>query len=152
MYQVLLVSHNYFRWIVLAALLFSLYRAYRGWLGNKAFSAFDNSVRHITATICLIQLVLGIALYVVSPLIRYFWSNYSEAVHERDIRYFGMEHSTTMLVSILLITIGSVIAKRKRTDSDKFKAIAIWYTIGFLLIVASVPWPFSPMAQRPYFR
>lgn len=152
MYNLLLVAHSYLRWLVLVALLFSLFRAYRGWLGAKTFTAFDNTVRHVTATICHLQLVAGLALYGVSPLIHYFWQNYKEAVHERDIRYFAMEHSTTMLVSIMLITLGSVLAKRKANDKDKFKTMAIWYSIGFVLIVASVPWPFSPMAVRPYFR
>lgn len=152
MYNILLVAHSYLRWLVLATLLFSLFRAYRGWLGGKTFTAFDNTARHVTATICHLQLVVGLALYGVSPLIHYFWQNYKQAVHERDIRYFGMEHSTTMLVSIVLITVGSFLAKRKTNDKDKFKAMAIWYSIGFVLIAASVPWPFSPMAMRPYFR
>ncbi len=152
MYNLLLVAHSYLRWLVLVALLFSLFRAYRGWLGGKTFTAFDNTVRHVTATICHVQLIVALLLYYVSPLVTYFWQNYKAEVHERSIRYFAMEHSTTMLVSIVLITIGSVLAKRKQSDAAKFKTMAIWYSIGFVLIFASVPWPFSPMAMRPYFR
>ena len=82
----------------------------------------------------------------------YFMKNFKEAVHQKDIRFFGMEHSIMMVVAIVLITIGSVIAKRKSTDQDKFKTVAIWFTIGLIIILISIPWTFSPFVSRPNFR
>ncbi|MDD2950909.1 MAG: hypothetical protein PHU29_08990, partial [Sulfuricurvum sp.] len=61
-------------------------------------------------------------------------------------------HSFTMLIAILLITVGSALAKRKTSDREKFKTIAIWFTIALLLILAAIPWEFSPLVSRPYFR
>ena len=152
MYATLLAIHSLVRWLVLVSLLYSLYRAYRGWLGNKLFTKHDNFVRHTTATIAHIQLIFGLWLYFVSPLIDYFLHHYKEAVHQRGIRFFGMEHSVMMLVSIILITIGSAIAKRQPTDKQKFKTIAIWYCIALIIILINIPWPFSIFAARPYFR
>jgi len=57
-----------------------------------------------------------------------------------------------MITAIVIISIGSAKAKRKHTDNEKFKTIAIWFTIGLLIILASVPWAFLPFASRPYFR
>jgi hypothetical protein len=57
-----------------------------------------------------------------------------------------------MLTAIVLITIGSAKAKRKKQDRDKFRVIALWYTIGLLLILSSIPWAFSPLVSRPYLR
>jgi hypothetical protein len=63
-----------------------------------------------------------------------------------------MEHSLMMITATVIITIGSVKAKRRHTDHQKFRAMAIWYTIGLLIILTSVPWAFSPFTSRPYFR
>ncbi|WP_413669902.1 hypothetical protein ACEN9X_08170 [Mucilaginibacter sp. Mucisp86] len=152
MYAFILALHSLIRWFVLASLLFALYRAYVGWLGNKTFSKLDERVRTIAATVAHIQLVVGLWLYFISPIANYFISHFKEAVHERQIRFFGMEHVTMMLIGITLITIASAKAKRKTTDQEKFKTIAIWLTIALLVILSSVPWSFSPLISRPLFR
>jgi cytochrome b561 len=152
MYDTLLAFHSLIRWLVLASLLVAIFRGYRGWFSNKAFTKLDNSVRHWTATITHIQLALGVCLYFVSPIINYFLHNFKEAVHQREVRFFGMEHNLMMLIAIIIITIGSAKAKRKLTDREKFKTMAIWYTIGLLVILSSIPWSFSPLAARPNFR
>ena len=152
MYPTLLGIHSLFRWLVLASLIFAIYRAYNGWISKRTFSPFDNALRHWTATIAQIQLVLGLWLYFISPIIDYFLHNYNDAVHQRETRFFGMEHSLMMLAAIVLITIGSMKAKRKQMDTEKFKTMAIWFSIGLLIILISIPWTFSPLASRPYFR
>lgn len=152
MYSFLLSLHSITRWFVLISLLYGIYRACRGWLGKKPFSSFDNKVRHYCATIAHIQLIIGVYLYFVSPVINYFLHNFKEAVHQREIRFFGMEHNLTMLLAITFITVGSVKAKRQKNDKEKFKTIAVWYSLALVIILISIPWPFSAMASRPYFR
>lgn len=152
MYQALLAFHSLFRWLVLISLLYAIYRAYKGWLSGRVFTAFDNAVRHTTATLAHIQLILGLWLYFISPIVKYFLHHFKDAVHERQFRFFGMEHSTMMLIAITLITIGSALAKRKKTGKEKFKVMAIWFTIALVIILSSVPWAFSPVVSRPYFR
>ncbi len=152
MYPSLLALHSLTRWLVLSSLLFAIFRGYRGWLSGKTYLKFDDVVRHVTATVAHVQLILGIWLYFISPIVAYFLHNFSTAVHERAIRFFGMEHVTMMLTGIIIITIGSAKAKRKKTDQEKFKTMAIWFTIALLIILSSVPWSFSPLISRPNFR
>jgi hypothetical protein len=152
MYNIVLSIHSFFRWLVLISLLYALYRSYTGWFTNSTFSKLDNFTRHTTATIAHIQLILGLSLYFISPLVSYFLHHYTEALHDREMRFFGMEHITMMLIAISIITIGSILAKRKQADKQKFKTMAVWYTIALLVILTSVPWPFSPIVSRPYFR
>lgn len=140
------------RWLVLTSLLFAIYRAYNGWFAGKSFSKFDGTVRLITATTAHVQFGIGLCLYFISPIIDYFLHNYKAAVKVGEIRFFGMEHSLTMLTAIIIITIGSVKVKNKSEDNEKFKTMAIWFTIGLLVILIAIPWPFSPLASRPYFR
>jgi hypothetical protein len=152
MYPTVLALHSLVRWFVLTSLIFAIVRACNGWFLKKKFSRFDNAVRHWTATIAHIQLVLGLLVYFVSPIINYFLHHYKDAVHERQVRFFGMEHSIMMITAIVIITIGSAKAKRQPTDHGKYKTMSIWFTIALLIILTSIPWVFSPLASRPYFR
>lgn len=152
MYSTLLFLHSIVRWMVLASLLLAIFRAYKGWFLKKRFSKFDNAARHWAATIAHTQLVIGFLLYFVSPIIEYFRHSYKEAVHLREIRFFGMEHSLMMLTAIIIITIGSAKAKRRQTDTQKFKTMAIWFSVALLIILIMIPWGFSPFVSRPYYR
>ncbi|GAA4339005.1 hypothetical protein GCM10023149_49420 [Mucilaginibacter gynuensis] len=57
-----------------------------------------------------------------------------------------------MTVAIILITIGSSAAKRKTTDIAKFKTMTVFFLLALLIIFMAIPWPFSPLANRPYLR
>ncbi len=146
-----LITHSLFRWLVLISLVYAIYRAYRGWYTKREFTKFDNTVRHWTATISHIQLMIGIWLYFMSPLVSYFWTNVSQIIHDRHPRFFGLEHASIMILAIVIISIGSAKAKRKPTDLEKFKTMAIWYTVGLVLIFVNIPWSFSPLTSRPEF-
>ncbi len=152
MYSGLLIAHSFCRWLVLAALCGSLARSCYGWRSGSTFTVADNRMRHWTATLVHIQLMLGLGLYAVSPLVRYFYEHFKDAVHERELRFFGMEHITVMLLAAAIITIGSRKVKRKASGAAKFRTMAIWFGVGLLLILSSIPWSFSPLTSRPSFR
>jgi hypothetical protein len=152
MYQSLTFYHSIMRWLVLTSLLYAIYRAYKGYTSDVPFSKTDNAIRHWTATIAHIQLVIGITLYTQSPIIKYFWHNFNEAINSLYTTFFGILHIVLMLTAIILITIGSALSKRKTTDREKFKTMLVWFSISLLIIFIAIPWPFSPLANRPYFR
>jgi hypothetical protein len=152
MYNTVLVVHSLFRWLVLISLLYATLRAYRGWITNQIFSTRDNFIRLTAATLAQIQLMIGLWLYIISPIVYYFLRNFNDAVHERDIRFFGMEHITMMVIAVTFVTVGSIQTKKKRMDQAKFKAMAIWFSVAIIIIFISIPWPFSPFTARPYFR
>lgn len=152
MYPFLLPLHSAMRWLVLTFLVCSLYRAIIGMKRQRPFTATDNALRHWTATVAHLQLVIGMVLYTQSPVVRYFWRNASQAMHQRDYPFYALVHLLLMMAGIAVLTIGSALAKRKTTDQDKFKTMLAWYSLALLIILASIPWPFSPLATRPYFR
>lgn len=151
-YALLLFFHSIFRWLVLSGLAYALFRGIRGWTGRRLFTFIDNKVRHITATLAHVQLVIGYCLYFNSPLIQWFRAHYKEAVRQLPVVFFGLVHIILMTLSIVLITIGSAVAKRKATDPEKFRAMTVWYAAALVIIFLAVPWPFSPLAKRPFFR
>ena len=152
MYQILTFYHNFMRWLVLASLLFAIYRAYKGYFSKATFSKIDNAVRHWTATIAHVQLMIGMVLYFQSPIIKYFMANFKEAIKTFDLLFFGLIHGSLMLTAIVIITIGSAKAKRKPNDNEKFKTMLIWFSFALIIIFIAIPWPFSPLANRPYYR
>lgn len=152
MYQTLIFLHSITRWLVLVSVAFSIFRSCKGYFNNQKFSGNDNTLRHWTATIAHFQLILGIILYSQSPLVTYFWKNFRVAKESLDLLFFGLIHMILMLFSITLITVGSALAKRKVSDKEKFTTILLYYGIALVIIFIAIPWPFSPLANRPYLR
>lgn len=152
MYPTFFVLHNFLRWLVLLSLLYSVYRAFTGYKHNLPFGKRDNAIRHWTATIAHVQLVIGFVLYIQSPIVTYFWKHKSEAVHQPEVVFFSLLHIALMLLAVVLITIGSAMAKRKTGDRARYKTMLIWFGLGLAIIFLAIPWPFSPLASRPYIR
>ncbi len=152
MYPVLLSFHSWIRWLVLISMVFATYRAYLGWRTNKPFSKLDDRTRVTTITIAHIQLVLGLWLYFISPVVDYFLKNFQDAVHMREVRFFGMEHITMMVIAVIILTIGSVKVKHTTGDQQKFKKMFFWFATVLLIIFLSIPWSFSPFTSRPLYR
>ena len=152
MYSTVLTLHSIFRWLVLLSLCYAIYKAYKGYYSKSDFSFLDNKVRHWTATIAHIQLTLGVLVYIKSPIIKYYFSDFENLVSDWNLTFFGLFHFILMISAIVLITIGSAKAKRKKTAPEKFKTILVTYSIALIIIFIAVPWPFSPLANRPYIR
>ncbi|SFO48606.1 hypothetical protein SAMN05428949_5356 [Chitinophaga sp. YR627] len=152
MYFSLLLLHSFFRWMVVISLLFAIGRSFRAWVNKLPFTSTDNTIRHLTATIAHIQLAIGYVLYFNSPLVTYFRSHYREAIAQADYRFFGLLHVLLMTTGVIVITIGSSVAKRMETDQGKFRTMALLFLAGLLIIFIAIPWPFSPLAHRPYLR
>ncbi|MEM1336310.1 MAG: hypothetical protein AAGF96_01110 [Bacteroidota bacterium] len=152
MYSTVLILHSVFRWLVLFSLCYAIVRAYRGYTTKSDFSFVDNKVRHWTATIAHLQLVLGILVYIKSPIITYYFSDFKNLVTDWNLTFFGLFHFVLMIVAIVIITIGSAKAKRKKTDRQKFKTMLVMFSIALIIIFIAIPWPFSPLANRPYIR
>jgi hypothetical protein len=148
----LLFLHSLFRWLVLISLVYAIYRAWIGYHQQRVFTPADNSIRHWTATIAHIQLLIGMLLYTQSPIIKYFWHNYDVAIHQPEISFFGLVHLSLMVTAIVTLTIGSSLSKRRLTDQEKFFTMLIWFTIALVIIFIAIPWPFSPLANRTWFR
>jgi hypothetical protein len=140
------------RWLVLGSLMFAIYRAYSGISLKRVYSKIDDSIRHWTATIAHIQLVLGIVLYTQSSVVKYFWNDFKSAFYNLDSTFFGLLHISLMLTAIVFITVGSALSKRGTTDEGKFKTMLFWFFLSLVIIFMAIPWPFSPLVSRPYFR
>ncbi len=151
MYPTLLILHSFFRWLVLAFIVISIYRAATGFIQNKTFSKTDNAFRHWTATVAHIQLIIGVSIYTQSPIVKYFWKD-TIARQNLELTFYGVVHLVLMLTAITLLTIGSALTKRKVTAKEKFRVMLTWFSISLFIILLAIPWPFSALSSRPYYR
>lgn len=56
-------------------------------------------------------------------------------------RFYAVEHIVAMTIAFVLITIGHSKSK-KAEGAAKYKKIAVFYTIAFIIVLVSIPWPF----------
>ncbi|GAB4031951.1 hypothetical protein [Spirosoma jeollabukense] len=152
LYQIILVIHNALRWLVLGSLLATLASAYSGWLRPRSYRPADQTLRVVATSIAHTQLIVGIYLYTISPIISYYWKFHPSFGEAREFSFFSLIHISLMLIAVVVMTVGSSTAKRLKNDRQKFKTTAIYFTIGLVIILVAIPWPFSPLATRPWIR
>ena len=135
-------AHSGLRWLVLGLLLYAIFNA----IGkNKSSYEKKDKMVNLFAMISLhIQLLLGLILYFISPKVSFA----SGWMKDAALRFYGMEHLIGMLIAIVIVTIGRKIAEKQELPAQKNKKIAIWYTLGLVLIIASIPWPFRGLGGQ----
>ena len=151
MYQGLLHLHNLGRWIVIILLLVAIFKSLNGMSGNKAFTNGDKKTGLFLMISAHIMLLIGLYQWFVRMGLPIIQANGMKAVMQNPVlRFWAVEHMMGMLIGIILITIGRGSAKKNISDVEKHKRSFWFYLIAFIIIVASVPWPFREVA-RPLF-
>jgi hypothetical protein len=151
MYEGLLHLHSFLRWIIVVLMIWSLFAAFSGVMTGKSFGGTTRNIFLFTLIAVHIQVIIGLGMYFMSPLISEF-RGAEDVMSASTKRYWVVEHIVGMIVGALVITAGWSRAKRKETDKQKFRSIAIMYLLGFILIMATIPWPFREMGiARDWF-
>lgn len=142
MYQGLLHTHSGLRYIVLLFLVVAFLKSLSGWLGKKDYSNGDNKLSLFAMIFCHVQLLVGILLYVFSPIVEVGLSDVGSMMSDPQVRFFTMEHGLMMILALALITIGRSSSKKIGNPVAKHKRVAIFYGLGLLIIFVMIPWPF----------
>ena len=141
MYETVKMLHSYWAYLALLILILATLNALIKLIGNKDFSAKDLRITLFTLIVSHIQLVLGMIVYFISDYLSLVSEmGMGEVMKNSDLRDKIIEHPLTMIIGIILITIGYSKHKRKVTAKSKFKTIAIFYVIALVLILAKIPW------------
>ena len=142
MYNFFLQLHSGFRFIVMVLLLLAILQSLAGWFGNRPYTNINRKINLFTLISAHIQLLIGLALYFISPLVQFN----SGAMKDDTTRYWTMEHIGLMIFAIILITVGHARSKRVLAPSGKHRTIAIYYSLALLVIVLTIM-----MSMRPFF-
>ncbi len=62
------------------------------------------------------------------------------AMKNPELRLTMLEHPLINIIALVLITIGWSKHKREESNNGKFKKIAVFYTLGLVLILSRLPW------------
>jgi len=142
LYQILLQAHSGFRFIVMVLLLLAILQSLAGWFGNRPYTNTNRKINMFTMISAHIQLLLGLGLYFVSPLVQFS----KTAMQDHDTRYWTVEHITMMIFAIALITVGHIRSKKVLAPTAKHRTIAIFYLLALLVIVLAIV-----QSMRPFF-
>jgi len=132
-------AHSIFAYIVLAILFFASVNAISGVVSKRVFKAKDLRISLFALILSHFQILIGFILYFVSEKgMKAF--EVSGAMKNSGLRLTMLEHPLINIIAIALITIGWSKHKKEESNNGKFKKIAVFYTIGLVLILARLPW------------
>jgi hypothetical protein len=106
------------------------------WRSNAPYTDGGRKLNLFTMISMHVQLLIGLALFFMSDKVNF--SQMKDAMY----RFFSVEHTTMMLIAILLVTIGHSKSKKATEEAKKHKTIFIFYGLALLLVLAAIPWPF----------
>ncbi|MEO1260444.1 MAG: cytochrome B [Bacteroidota bacterium] len=138
MYKMLVHSHSGLRWVLLLLLIAATFKALMKWRSNAPFTEGDRKLNLFTMIAAHVQLLLGLMLYFISPKVNFA----AEAMKETISRFYLVEHSFTMILAIILITIGYSKSKKATEENKKFKTVFTFFAIALFLLLIGIPWPF----------
>ena len=135
MYNIIKEAHSGIAYLAIFALLIAIINVVAGIAGKKTFTKKDRIISLVALIFSHIQLLVGLVLYFVSPLGFAQLGNMSDST----ARLTSLEHPLVNIIAIVLITIGWS-KHKKAAEGDKFKKIAVFYTLGLILILSRIPY------------
>lgn len=151
-FHFLLILHSMFRWLVFGSLLSTSVLA---WISLFNKNHFDNRHRQLvksTQILVVLSVMIGISLYMASPLRAYFFRHLADGRQTGETTYFALFHSAVMLAVPIVTSVGVYQVKVAKPDNKKLKFMAVYFTIALILVLAFSPWPFMSVVHRPLVR
>jgi hypothetical protein len=127
MNEIIEAAHNIIRWVVVLVALLALARAYMGWLGRREWTPADRRAGVLFGSAMDVQLLLGIILIFLNGGFG-------------AMGVFLMEHILPMVVAVVLVHVGSILARRAEGDTSRHRMAAIFYTLALLVVLVAIPW------------
>lgn len=134
MYNALLFTHSYVRYIVLILLIVVIIASAVGLINKKPYSNSDNKLGLFLLIFTHLQFLVGIILYFVSPAVVFS----GESMKNSSTRYWLVEHAFGMIIAIALITAARVTSKKMSDSQAKYRRLLIFNLIAFLIIVLTI--------------
>lgn len=131
LYQILKSAHSGWRYVVFVLLIIAFMQAVSGWFGKKEYTEGNRKLNVFTLISAHIQLLIGLILYFLSPLTKL---PAAEAIG----KYWKMEHTSMMILTVILITVGNSRSKKLTDSVAKHKSIAIFFGLAFIIIMVTL--------------
>ncbi len=139
MYAFLQPIHSFLPYLILPLLIICVLVFFIKLIAKKNFSKMDKVLAVISLSLVHLQFVLGLVLYFVSPIAKMARQS-GEMMENPNDRLYALEHPLTMIVAVILISVGYSKAKKAELPKVKFRWLAIFYLIGLVLILSRIPY------------
>ena len=139
MYALVKNFHSIWAYVTLIMLLVAVLNACKGRLSAAQFLNRDLRLSLFGLIVSHIQLLICLILYFMSPWFDQ-WSQGMAVMKDPQARLYLVEHPITNILALFLITLGWPLHKRQQSDAKKFGRIAVFYTLGLLLLLSRIPW------------
>lgn len=150
MYEIINLLHSYNRWLVFIALLGAIFMAWKGAISSSS-APLQRRLNLVTLILTDIQLTLGLVLYFfLSPITISGISNFGAAMKNSELRFFTVEHIFSGIIFVVLVHVAKVVFQKNDESRKSFRKTAIYYTLAFLFLLLTIPWPFRQIG-RPFF-
>ena len=149
LYTALLLTHSWWRWVVLVAALIVIVRALRG--GVEPWGPPDKRWMRILVSAVDLQFLLGFSLLFTSPVTQAAFASFADAMKDPVLRFFTVEHTTAMILAVASVHVGSVRARKAVTGATARKRVLMHLFVAIALVLVAIPWP-TLQYGRPLFR
>jgi hypothetical protein len=153
MYAGLLGLHSLLRWLLIIFLVVNIIR-----VNVEADEDFDGVDKKWSLRLLItahINLLIGIYQYFSDRLPKVMIEHFTmgDIMKRADLRFWLIEHPTTMIISITLITIAHMKSKKTGNALKKHRLMSWLYILALIIMIAGIPWPFrAEDIARPLFR
>ena len=147
MYSALLTVHSYLRYAVLALVLLVLLRYAAALLRSRAWNDGDDGIGRWMIRVWDLQFLLGLVLYFLSPIVQFGFANFGEAMGDRQLRQFLVEHPVLNLLAIGVLHAGWIRARKAADDRGRLLRALLFIAVAVVLVVLSIPWEGRPLLR-----
>jgi hypothetical protein len=140
LYLTVLSVHSYLRWLVVVAAVASVVCAFLGKIRGRPFKPGGRRFGAIYTGLLDLQLLIGIYLYATSPIVRAALANMGATMKQKELRFFAVEHLTTMVIAVVLAHVGSVRSKRAPNDQAAYSRALLWFFASTIVLFLGIPW------------
>ena len=140
MYTGLKHLHSFLPYLLLTVLVLALVKSFIAYRTNQAHTDAHRKNGLIVLILAHIQLLIGLALYFISPKSVAALSDMGAAMKDATLRLYALEHPLMMIIAIVFITMAYSKSKKDIADSLKHKVKSVYYLIALVLIFSRIPW------------
>jgi hypothetical protein len=144
MYEIFQLIHKALFFVVMALGLIVLVKAAMGLSSKSEFTESDRKMGLFFLISNHTQLLIGLVLYFLSPFglkaFQDFGSDLLSNPEYKIYRKIAVDHISTNIIAIILITIGYSKNKRAIDSAVRHKNALIFYGLGLVLLLSRIPW------------
>ena len=140
MYTFLQQAHSAWAYFVIVLILIAIGAAVFSWASGKPYRAVHYKLAFFALISVYIQAGAGVILYFISPVSQAGMAHFGQAMKNADLRLIVLEHPFVGVFATLIMTMGYYCLGKATCDRDRYKRVAISFSLALALILSRLPY------------